>query len=92
MRESFFFFLVHDRFLSSVILSRNQKDPTTIVDGVVLRTQLTQQAMHDKCLLELQQRLDENVESDSKDGSYEVSSSTISTYSHNASDRCESIR
>lgn len=29
--------------------------------------------MHDKCLLELQQRLDENVESNSKDGSYEVS-------------------
>ncbi|XP_034247401.1 copper-transporting ATPase 1 isoform X2 [Thrips palmi] len=52
--------------------SRNQKDPTTIVDGVVLRTHLTQQAMHEKCLLELQQKLDENVESVSKDGSYAV--------------------
>ncbi|KAK3929334.1 Copper-transporting ATPase 1 [Frankliniella fusca] len=52
--------------------SRNRNDQTTTADGVILRTQLTQQAMQEKCLLELQQRLDENVDSSSKDGCYEV--------------------
>ena len=51
---------------------RNKKDQSTTAEGVVLRTELTQQAIQEKCLLELQQRLDENVEDGSKDGSYEV--------------------
>ncbi|KAE8738139.1 hypothetical protein FOCC_FOCC016381 [Frankliniella occidentalis] len=52
--------------------SKNRNDQTITADGVIIRTQLTQQAIQEKCLLELQQRLDENIDNSSKDGCYEV--------------------